>query len=88
MPVVHSRQLLEPVDLWLSQDRNTQRFKAICQPLNQQLKTLCQMMADDPTDPLTFHVLAKLHVQTKEEHDFVNQIKTDIDQYIQEKQCS
>jgi len=46
------------------------------------------MMADDPTDPLTFHVLAKLHVQTKEEHDFVNQIKTDIDQYIQEKQCS
>jgi len=87
-PVIYSRQLLEPVDFWTSRDRENQRLKAICQPLNQQLKSLCQMMADDPTDPLTFHALAKLHVQTQEEHDFVNQIKVDIDHYIQEKQCS
>lgn len=79
------KQLSENVDHWLSDNRYKQRLDAICKPIDQQLSILCNMMAEDPTDALTFYVLAKLHVQTEEEHLFVSQMKTDIETYIKKK---
>lgn len=84
---INQKILVENPQSWISDQKGNQRSDAVCKPLKQQLLDLCDMMAEDPTDAITFYALAKLHVQTEEEHQFVNQIKKDIDKYIEEK-CS
>jgi len=73
---------------WTSERRQNIRSNLVVKEIRNQLQILCNLFKEDPTDALTFYALAKLHVQTEEEHNFVCQIKQNIDHYIQEKTCS
>jgi len=74
------------VRAWTSEYRNEIRSNLMIKCMRDQLQTLCDLLREDPTDALTFHYLARLHIQTEAERRFVESLKQDIDRYIEK--CS
>ena len=74
------------VKAWTSERRNEIRSNLVVKCMRDQLQNLCDLFREDPTDALTFYYLARIHIQTEAERQFVESLKQDIDRYIEK--CS
>lgn len=74
------------VKQWTSEYRNKIWSNFVTKNIGEQLQILYDLFREDPTDPLAFYYMARLHVQTEAERYFTESIKQDINRYIEK--CS